>query len=76
VTWWRLTDKMRDAMGYDAFGNAPALVAAQDEAMLSNIPRAGGDVICDHCGLVFNRHPAVQGALWATRTCKDGIVKL
>ena len=71
-----MTDKMREAMGYDMFGNAPHLVAAQDEIALSNIPRAAGSVICDHCGVAFVHHPVVQGALWATRTCKDGIVKL
>jgi hypothetical protein len=76
MTWARLTDQMRVAMGYDEFGNAPHLVAALDEIALSSVPRASGQVVCDHCGITFSRHPAVQGALWATRTCKDGIVKL
>jgi hypothetical protein len=76
MTWRRMTDKMREAMGYDSYGNAPHLVSAQDEVALCDVPRAGGGVICLHCGLAYCSHPAVQGALWATRTCKDGIVKL
>jgi hypothetical protein len=71
-----MTDAMRMAMGYDEFGNAPHLVSAIDEVLLESIPRAGGDVICSHCHVPFRLHPVVQGALWATRTCKDGLVKL
>lgn len=76
MTWGRMTDKMREAMGYDSFGNAPHLVSAQDKIALRNVSRAGGDVICSHCHVLFRMHPVVQGALWATRTCKDGLVKL
>jgi hypothetical protein len=74
--WGHMTDQMRDAMGYDAWGNAPHLVAPQDAVALNDVPRASGDVICRHCHVLYRMHPVVQGALWATRTCKDGIVKL
>lgn len=71
-----MTDSMRTAMGYDAFGNAPHLVSAHDEILLRDVSRAGGDAVCDHCHVLLRLHPVVQGALWATRTCKDGLVKL
>lgn len=66
----------RDALGYDIFGNAPELVCAKDQIELeAGIPRAGGDVECSVCHMLYKNHPPVQGALWATRTCK-GLVKL
>lgn len=72
-----LIDKMRDAFGYDSFGNSWELLAQADRIKINNgIPRAGGGVICEHCGVAYYRHPPVQGALWATRTCRAGIVKL
>jgi len=71
-----LTDKMREAFGYDSFGNSHKLLASHDRLMMRrNVPRAGGDVVCTVCGVIYARHPPVQGALWATRTC-EGIVKL
>lgn len=71
-----LTDKMRTVFGYDSFGNSPELVCEKDARELeAGIPRAGGTVICRVCGVTYNIHPSVQGALWATRTC-EGIVKL
>lgn len=69
------TDKMREAFGYDMLGNSPTLVAAADEVVLERgINRAAGTVMCS-CGVTYNLHPPVQGALWATRTC-EGIFKL
>lgn len=71
-----LTEKMRDAFGYDSFGNSDHLLAEKDrQEMDAGVPRAGGTVLCPVCGVTYNAHPAVQGALWATRTC-EGIVKL
>lgn len=70
-----LTDKMRQAFGYDDAGNAPSLLADRDRREIERgVPRASGMVVCV-CGVQYNRHPPVQGALWATRTC-TGIVKL
>lgn len=67
---------MRDAFGYDTFGNSPRLVClADEEEMERGVPRAGGMVMCSVCRATYNVHPPVQGALWATRTC-EGIVKL
>jgi hypothetical protein len=72
-----MTDKMRTAFGYDSYGNSPELVCAHDEAELERgVQRACGTVICAVCGCTYNRHPVVQGATWATRTCDAGIVKL
>jgi hypothetical protein len=68
-----LTDKMREVFGYDSFGNCDRLTAEADKDV--DIPRAGGDVVCRVCGVKYVHHPAVQGRLWATRTC-EGIVKL
>lgn len=68
-----LTDKMREAFGYDSFGNCDRLLAEADRDV--DVPRAGGDVVCRVCGVKYYAHPAVQGKLWATRTC-EGIVKL
>ncbi len=76
MTWNRMTDQMRVAMGYDELGNAPHLLAPQDARALCDVPRAGGEAICRHCHVLFRMHPVVQGALWATRTCVDGLVKL
>lgn len=71
-----LTDKMRTAFGYDSFGNSDVLLAEVDRLSLdAGISRAGGTVVCRVCGVTYNAHPSVQGALWATRTC-EGIVKL
>ncbi len=70
-----LTDKMREAFGYDSFGNSELLLAELDKQVIDRgIQRAAGMTMCK-CGCTYNRHPAVQGALWLTRTC-DGIVKL
>lgn len=76
MNWGRMTDAMRTAMGYDDFGNAPHLVSVADEILLRDVSRASGDVVCSHCHVLFRMHPPVQGALWAIRTCKDGLVKL
>lgn len=71
-----LTDKMREAFGYDCMGNSPKLLAEADRiALEAGVQRASGDCECLVCGVDFYRHPQVQGALWATRTC-EGIVKL
>jgi hypothetical protein len=73
-----LTDKMREAFGYDSFGNSHKLLSSFDRLMMhrrGGVPRAGGDVVCAVCGVKYVLHPPVQGALWATRTC-EGIVKL
>lgn len=72
---YRMTTQMQEELGYDMFGNAGRLVASIDRIPLVGTPRAGGDVICRRCGVLYRLHPAVQGALWATRTC-EGIVKL
>lgn len=72
-----LTDKMRTAFGYDAFGNSDRLLAETDRvAIEAGVPRAGGMVVCDVCLCTYNNHPPVQGALWLTRTCNAGLVKL
>lgn len=72
-----MTSAMKDAQGYDTFGNCSKLLCAHDRLhMRRGIPRATGTVICSVCGCTYNLHPAVQGALWATRTCDTGIVKL
>lgn len=72
-----MTSAMKEAFGYDALGNCERLVCLDDRIeMEKGIRRAAGMVVCDHCGCTFNMHPPVQGALWATRTCMDGIVKL
>lgn len=72
-----LTERMRDAFGYDTFGNCSKLLCAHDRLMMRRgVPRASGMVLCSVCGVTYNAHPAVQGALWATRTCDSGIVKL
>lgn len=76
MNWGRMTDQMRTAMGYDEAGNAPHLLASQDLEALPLVTRASGEVTCSHCHVLFRLHPVVQGALWATRTCKDGLVKL
>lgn len=71
-----LTDQMREAFGYDSYGNSMRLLCQSDRIMMARgVPRAGGDVACRTCGVLYRNHPAVQGALWATRTC-EGIVKL
>ena len=71
-----MTDAMRVAFGYDSYGNADELLAERDrEAIERGVPRASGRVACRVCGVLYQRHPPVQGALWATRTC-EGIVKL
>lgn len=69
-------DTMRESLGYDANGNAPHLLAEMDRRLIEEVgvPRAGGDVVC-RCGFTYYQHPAVQGALYLTRTCA-GIVKL
>lgn len=73
----RMTTKMREAFGYDDFGNAPKLMCVVDMvAMDKGVPRASGTVLCTVCGCTYNIHPAVQGATWATRTCDAGLVKL
>ncbi len=72
-----LTDKMRTAFGYDMYGNSPLLLAAHDKKEIERgINRAGGEVVCTNCGCSLNLHPKVQGALYLTRTCTYGIVKL
>lgn len=71
-----LTEKMRTAFGYDSYGNSHELLSEKDRReMNKGVPRAGGEVLCCVCGVTYNIHPRVQGALWATRTC-EGIVKL
>ncbi|USN15964.1 hypothetical protein PAPPERLAPAPP_02230 [Brevundimonas phage vB_BpoS-Papperlapapp] len=71
-----IPDTMRESLGYDQNGNAPHLLAEADRHYIDEVgvPRAGGDVVC-RCGFSYYQHPAVQGALYYTRTC-EGIVKL
>lgn len=74
-----LTTVMREAFGYDSFGNCSKLLSSYDRLMMRRgrgVPRAGGTVLCSVCKCTYNVHPPVQGALWATRTCDAGIVKL
>ncbi len=72
---YRMTDQMQTALGYDMYGNCARLVCSADRIPLSRVTRASGDVVCRACNVLYRLHPAVQGALWATRTC-EGIVKL
>lgn len=73
------------SLGYDDYGNNPALLHPDDKRVIegdavngrygqSGVPRAGGDTVCK-CGYIFYHHPPVQGALYFHRTC-EGIVKL
>lgn len=72
-----LTDQMREAFGYDMYGNSAGLLATLDRHKIARgVPRATGTVLCSVCQVTYNLHPPVQGALWATRTCDVGIVKL
>lgn len=74
-----MTTQMKEAFGYDTFGNCSKLLSSFDRLMMyrrGGVQRAGGTVLCSVCGVTYNAHPAVQGALWATRTCDAGIVKL
>lgn len=72
-----LTDQMREAFGYDMYGNSRKLLAKSDRHMMNKgVRRATGTVLCSVCKVTYNLHPPVQGALWATRTCDVGIVKL
>lgn len=72
-----LTDKMREAMGYDTDGNAPSLLAEVDRRAMDagKIHRVAGEARCPACQCVYRLHPPVQGALWATRGCLE-LVKL
>lgn len=74
----RMTTKMREAFGYDEFGNCPKLLCKADREVINHgvWGRAGGTVLCTVCGCTYNIHPAVQGALWLTRSCDAGLVKL
>lgn len=38
--------------------------------------RAGGDVLCDRCGLPYHDHGSVPGAEWLTPLCNGRLVKL
>lgn len=72
-----MTSLMKESFGYDMFGNCSKLLSAHDRLMMRRgVSRASGTVLCSVCGVTYNLHPAVQGALWATRTCDAGIVKL
>jgi hypothetical protein len=81
----RTPDSVRYSLGYDDWGNHPALLHPNDKLAIdgeidngrygkTGVPRAGGETICK-CGFSFYLHPPVQGALYFTRTC-EGIVKL
>lgn len=71
-----LTSHMRDAFGYDDYGNAPDLLAPCDKLALDNGDwiRADQNAVCK-CGSINRHHPEVQGCLWLIRTC-EGLVKL
>lgn len=71
-----LTTLMREAFGYDEFGNAPHLTAPIDaEAIFQGrFTRVAGEAECP-CGVLYRQHPQVQGCLWLHRAC-DGLVKL
>jgi len=73
---YRMTDMMQHLLGYDSLGNNFSLISEPDRAFIEEVgvPRASGEVTCK-CGSPYRIHPAVQGALWATRTC-EGLVKL
>jgi len=62
---------------HDGMLNAPELLDPKHDAMLSQgINRAGGSAVCERCGNVYQDHPAVVGALWATELCDGSLVKL
>ncbi|HRP25373.1 hypothetical protein [Thauera sp.] len=67
-----------EAFGYDAYGNAPDLLAPKDAEAIENgsWQRADQHATCEHCGLFYRQHPEVQGARWLRRTCRAGLVKL
>lgn len=75
MRWPMMIEAQKIAFGYDEAGNAPHLVAEADKEGLLHSVRVGGDAICETCGTEYRTHPAVQGALWATRAC-ERIVKL
>ena len=58
-------------LGYDQFGNNEYLLHPDDKAYIerTGVNRAGGDVVCEHCGYTYYMHPPVQGALYLTRVC-------
>lgn len=68
IRW--LTEAMRDALGYDEWGNNEALLAPVDKQALEEGTwmRAAGSMLCE-CGIEYRLHPKVQGCLWLTRTC-------
>lgn len=69
--------RMAEALGYDENGNADRLLAVDDAVKIEHgfWRRGSGETVCERCGMSFNLHPKVQGALWLTRTC-EGLVKL
>lgn len=73
---YRMTERMQELLGYDAFGNNFSLMCAGDREILEsgNWIRASGDVECI-CGAAYRLHPPVQGCLSLIRTCQ-GLVKL
>lgn len=38
--------------------------------------RAGGDCICERCGMKYYDHPPVIGWTWLKRICNGDLVKL
>lgn len=72
-----MTEDMREALGYDEFGNNPRLLHPSDERIISKgeVRRVNGDMLCQKCHMPVRLHPKVQGALWVTRSC-EGLVKL
>jgi hypothetical protein len=67
---------LRSNLGYDSLGNAPHLLCPNDKIAIESgdYKRVGGEALCT-CGLPYNLHPPVQGALYLTRSCQ-GLVKL
>lgn len=70
-----LTERMKNAFGYDEQGNCESLLANVDKERLEKGDwiRTSGESVCS-CGSLNRHHPPVQGCLWLTRTC-DGLVK-
>lgn len=62
---------------HDGMLNAPELLDPRHAELLDKgIPRAGGGAVCETCGHVYQDHPSVVGALWATELCDGSLVKL
>ena len=43
---------------------------------MNDMRRAGGGVVCEHCGFPYYDHPKIVGYEWLTKICNGDIVKL